>query len=223
MTPDAPEETVGIREFNSRIEEIQRAVEVALVSAGPKVELREHIEALFTEQQRANEIAERERAAAAEALRQEQHHTAEIAAVEREKSAQIVADNIRQAIREGDARLHEHILSQVAQIDAAHRAAEMLETERFERAKAEVEAVRRELMLIQTAARDAVTVAQEAQEKRNQNFNEWKSQFAVLIDEQRAQVAGVVGSFMSREAVEARLDALQQQITAGAEKLSKLT
>ena len=70
------------------------------------VTLREYVEALLHEHQRANEIAERER----------------------ESSAHVLASELRDRILAGDARLAEHIAQQIGQIAAALESARREQT-----------------------------------------------------------------------------------------------
>jgi hypothetical protein len=91
-----------LRERNDTERHLQQQVEAARSHADEKTKsLAEKTEAHLRENQRATEMAERER----------------------EKAAQALAINLARSIEEGDARLREHIHQQVAQIEAALQAA----------------------------------------------------------------------------------------------------
>lgn len=201
--PESEDAQITSREFDARIEEIRRAVDLARESSGEstKVELRDYIEAMFAEGQRATEMAERERSKAADALTTERYNAASTAESEREKSAQALRNGLDRAIKEGDERLREHIFNQVAQIQAALIAANALEEERFERAKAEVEALRREMILIQAGQQEAVNKAENAQKEVNTRGNDF-----------RAQLANQAANLMPRKEVEATVGEIRNRL-----------
>lgn len=170
-----------------------------------QVSLREYVEALFNEQQRATDMAERERAAATSALRQEQQHAADIAARERSKAAGALATNLAHSISEGDDRLREHIVNQFAQIAAALDSAEKLEVTRLD-------TLRREMTLIHDGSEKAISKAETAVEKRLEAGNAY-----------RAQLADQASTFMLREVGDAQFDDLRKQVAELTERLGKLT
>jgi len=234
MTADgSPDDNqITSREFDARIEEIRRAVDLARESSGEstKVELREYVEAMFAEGQRATEMAERERAKAADALTVEKYNAATTAESEREKSAQALRNGLDRAIREGDERLREHIFNQVAQIQAALIAANALEEERFERAKAEVEALRREMILIQESHLEAVNKAESAQKEVNTRGNDFRAQLANQAANlmPRKEVEAMVGEIrkrvdemLPRETFETSRASLDSRITANTSRLDR--
>lgn len=224
------EQRITSREFDARIEEVRRAVDACVESTGYPVPLREYIEALFEEQKRATEIAEREREKAAGALTTERYNAAETAEDEREKAAQALRNGLDRAIREGDERLREHIQNQVAQIQAALLSANSLEAERFERAKAEVEALRREMRIIQDTQAEAVSKAENAQRGVNDRANEFRSQ---LADQAaglmpRKEVEAMVGEvrkrtdeMLPRETFDTAVGSLDSRLTANTSRLDR--
>jgi len=198
---DFDEPQISTREFDARIEEVRRAVDLARETAGSQVELREYIERIFVEGQRATEMAEREREKAAAALTVERYNAASTAESEREKSARALADGLDRSITEGDARLREHIHNQVSQIQAALLSANALEEERFERAKDEVEALRRANTLVQEGQKEAVIKAENAQKEVNVRGNQF-----------RAQLADQAASLMPRKEVEAMVGEIRKRV-----------
>ena len=118
-----------------------------------------HIEVLLAEKDRAVEMATEEREKAAKALREEQQHAAEVAEHEREKAAEALRTGLDRAIKEGDERLREHVLSQIERITADLVSADKLEIAR-------IDAVRNQLTDAVEAASQAVGKAEVAVDKR---------------------------------------------------------
>jgi len=147
------------------------------------VALREYVEALVHEHQRAIEIAEREREKAALALRGAEHRATDAAEREREKAANILASELRDRIFAGDTRLAEHIQQQIGQIAAA------------------LESARREQVLVASAAKEAIEKAEKATEKRFDAVNAF-----------RAQLSDQANAFMPREVVESQIDEIRKQL-----------
>ncbi|MDQ3276082.1 MAG: hypothetical protein M3Q39_13915 [Actinomycetota bacterium] len=227
---EADDTQISTREFDARIEEVRRAVDLARETAGSQVELREYIERIFVEGQRATEMAEREREKAASALTTERYNAAETAEREREKSAQALRSGLDKAISAGDERLREHIFNQVAQIQEAMSSANGLEAERFERAKAEVEALRREMRLIQNAAAEAVNKAENSQKEINYRGNQFRGQLAdqaanlmprkeveALVNDMRKRV----DDLLPRETFDTAVSSLERRITANTSSLDR--
>lgn len=86
-------------------------------------QIKEFIEAILAEKDRALSMAGDEREKAAAALRNEQQRAIDRAAEEREKAAMNLRIELARSIEEGDARLREHIMNQVSQIQSALEAA----------------------------------------------------------------------------------------------------
>ncbi len=145
----AEEGSISEREFDARLNEVRRAVDLAHASAGQHVELREYVESLFAAEQRANEMAEREREKAACAL-----------ASERDRSAQALTLNLAKQIEAGDTHLRQHIDQQVAQIEAA------------------LVAANRETLVRHDSSEKAIAKAEAANERRFDSVNAFRAQLA---------------------------------------------
>ena len=177
------------------------------------VALSELMSALFREKDRASTLAEHEREKAASALR----------------------TGLEVSISAGDERLREHVLNQITQVNAALHSSELLETERinnvrenvdliatsvdqrFERAHedqlARMDTLRREIAMSAdaanadrhamrtqleanaSAAKEAVTKAEVATEKRLEGMNEF-----------RAQLTDQSNTFLPRETFQSVID-----------------
>ncbi len=112
-------------------------------------QVKEFIEAILSENRRADERAERER----------------------DRAASVLADGLRHSISEGDDRLREHIVAQFAQIAAALDSAEKLEVTRLD-------TLRREMTLIHDGSEKAISKAETAVEKRLEAGNAYRAQLA---------------------------------------------
>lgn len=117
------------------------------------VDLREHIEAIFREHQRAIQIAD----------------------TEREKAAVALREGLAREIREGDERLREHIQNQVSQIREAFDSSEKLEVARIDEVKQLAHGIQREIAASFQAAQLAVQKAEENQRAVNLSQNEFRS------------------------------------------------
>lgn len=113
------------------------------------VPIRDYVETLIKEQQRAADVAERERS----------------------KAADVLAVGLARSIEEGDARLREHVVNQFAQIAAAVVSAEKLEATQFE-------SLRREMRLTNDASEKAISKAEGATDKRLEGLNAIRGQLA---------------------------------------------
>lgn len=133
------------------------------------VSLKTYFDALYEENKRAIEIAERERGAAASVLREEQQRAQDIAEREREKAAQALVGGLILSSKENVERLREHILNQKAQFEAALEAVEG-------RAILRHDGIEREFLLRQTASDAAVQKAEDAQKEVNIRSNEFRGQ-----------------------------------------------
>lgn len=179
------------------------------------VSLREYVEAILVERDRALTMAGDEREKAADVLRQEQHRALTTAESEREKAASALRDTLAQAIREGDERLREHISNQVAQINATLESGELLEIERIravhDQLVALIEGVTREFGQAQNAAQAAVAKAEQAQQRVNEGQNEFRQ---TLSDQATL--------LMPRKESEARHDETGRQIREMRDEMSTL-
>lgn len=138
------------------------------------VELREYVEALLTEKDRAQSLADQERERSAAALRGERQRAEDRASEERERAAENLRVELARAIQEGDDRLREHIANQIMQIQSALTSADKLELERVDRLRAELNA----LGVLLQALREESASAQEKFETsvhaRFQQVNEFR-------------------------------------------------
>jgi chromosome segregation ATPase len=94
-------------------------------------QVKEYVEKILAEKDRALEMASSEREKAASALRGEQTRAQDQASRERDKAAENLRVELARSINEGDERLREHVANQVKQIEAALKAAQR-EADKFE-------------------------------------------------------------------------------------------
>ena len=145
-----------------------------------------------------------------------------IAEQEREKAAKALRQELARAIEDGDKNLREHIEQQIQQIHAALVSAEKLELQRFsendrrikdvlDAANDRLEAVRREVILIQESAAAAIAKAEAANERRFESVNEF-----------RAQLAEQTASFLPREVADAQFSELRRALQDVTEKLGRV-
>lgn len=183
------------------------------------VTLRAYIEALFTEAQRATQIAERERESAAAVLRSEQQRAQETAEKERARAATVLADGLERSIIAGDLALRDHIIQQVRQIEAA-----------LESADKRVEALRAEMVLRDTAGKDLlyaesksndirVREAFEASEKAISKAEAATDKRFDGVNAFREQLADQVQQFLPREVAEAQIAELRKLVSLNTERL----
>ena len=151
-------------------------------------QIKEFVESILTEKDRALEMATDEREKAASALRGEQQRALDQANQEREKAAQNLRVELARAIAEGDDRLREHIQNQIVQIREALASADKLEIERVDAANVKTDGVRREVQLVQGFSEQAISKAEVSTEKRFESVNEF-----------RAQLADTIATFVPRE------------------------
>ena len=173
------------------------------------VELRAYVEALLNEKDRALRMADEEREKAAAALR-----------VQLERN-----------IVDGDDRLRDHIMLQVAQIRLALEAADKLEIERItkvgevqraaltqlaEMTRERAHTLRGELAAANANAKEAVLKQEQANERRFEAANEWRQQSADRERSQADERAKLEANFMLREVA----DAAFAEIRANLERLN---
>lgn len=156
------------------------------------VPIKEYMEAILVEKDRALEMADDERERAASALRGEQQRALDQAEREREKAASNLREELARAIKEGDDRLREHIMNQVHQIREALISAEKLELERVGGALERLAGVQREVNLQADASKEAILKAEAASEVRFASVNEF-----------RAQLGDQTKTFLPRETFDA--------------------
>lgn len=192
------------REFDARIEEVRRAVDLARESAGPQVALRDYVEAMFAEGQRATEMAERERSKAAEAITIERRQANETAEREREKAARALAVQLTQQIDQGDRALKDHIEQQFMQLQVM------------------LDATRRETEIRSEEQQKAITKAETSTDNRFHSVNELRAQMADLISSHQEALNALTSRLMPREVAEAKLEDLTNKVAANTGRLDRL-
>jgi len=168
------------------------------------VSLRAYTEALFTEGQRATEMAERERSKAADALTTERFNAATTAEREREKAAQALARTLTQQIEAGDRALHDHVEGQVKQLT------EMLS------------ASRRENDIRSEEQQKAISKAEVSYDKRFEAVNALRGQMSDLIASHQKALSELTSALMPREVGEAKIEELSKKIDANTSRLDRL-
>lgn len=123
---------------------------------------REYVDTRFVENQRALDVVASERDRAAEVLRDEQRRAISVAETEREKAAAALRAGTDRAISDNYARLRE-------QLEASEK---LLITM--------VDASNKESRAIQTAAKEAIQKAEEAQQRVNIGQNEFRGSLSDL-------------------------------------------
>ncbi len=207
MMPDSDDTQITPREFDARIQEIRRAVDLARESSGEstKVELREYVEAMFAEGQRATEMAERERAKAADAITVERRQTEATAEREREKSAQALAMQLAQQVQQGDRALKDHIEQQFAQLQIM------------------LDSTRREIEIRSEEQQKAITKAETSTDNRFHSVNEIRRQMGELITSHQESLTSLTSKLMPREVAEAKLEDLGNKVASNTQRLDRMS
>jgi len=151
-----------------------------------EVELRQYLEALLAEQQKATEMAERERAKAAMAL----------------------AVALERSIQEGDERLREHISNQIQQLSAALVSADLLERERVAAVDTRVSELGHRYDERFQAQEQAVLKQEAAQRGVNATQNEFRGS---LEDSQRA-AERAMGNYLPRREADVVMGELRSTV-----------
>lgn len=193
MTDDDDDKpNISIREFDVRMEEVRRAVDVARASGTNEVALRDYIERIIDEHQRALEIAERERSKAADALFAQQQRALEaaleavstaIARSDQQQQERIAA--VAEQVKAGDAHLRQHI------------------DQEFERIDSSLASARRESGIIHEASEKAIAKADAANEKRFQGLNGARETLETLAS-----------TMLPREVADAQISEIRKQVAA---------
>lgn len=178
------------------------------------VSLRQHVESILGEKDRALSMAESEREKAAAALRNEQQRREDQAGEEREKAASTLRVELARAIHEGDDRLREHIANQIMQIRDALISAEKLEVERLARLDARVDSVAETQEVLRQAARETQSEFKTDIKDRFANVNEFRN----ALDDLGKQMA----TRRELEALGTALAELRSRIDVGPEQLQTL-
>ncbi len=120
------------------------------------VHLKEYIERILTEQNRALDQA----------------------GEEREKSASILREGLISSIAEGDRALRDHVAAQVDQLRSQLAASVALTEANFKASSERTTGVRNELLLIAEAAKEAVIKAEVATDKRFEGINDFRGELS---------------------------------------------
>jgi hypothetical protein len=171
-------------------------------------QVKEFVEALLAEKDRALAMADDEREKAASALRGEQRRALDQAASEREKAAENLRVELARSIREGDERLREHIQNQVMQIGAALVSADKLELERMGKVQATVEALVDKLEVLRAAQSTAQDKFEHSVESRFKQVNE----FRAALDDLGKQMATRREMEAASAAIAERAETLQKSL-----------
>jgi hypothetical protein len=177
------------------------------VSGEPYVDLRQFIEALFREKERALQMVaqERDRDAAVLRDRDKEDRRADRAAAAEDRERWRSAEALR------DQRLREHMQMQVAQLSAAIVNADRMSEERSRTLAAVIDGNQREYRLATKSSNLAVTKAEEAQQRVNVSQNEF-----------RGQLADQAATLMPRRESEAGHDEHTRQLAELREQIAQL-
>lgn len=197
------DEKITVREFDARMAEVRRAVDLASGTA-QGVALREYVEALFTEGQRATEMAEREREKAAQALDAERRTSADMAERERSKAAEVQATKFATQIVQGDVALKDHIQQQIMQLQIM------------------LESTRREMELQFAAFQKAVDKSEGSYDKRFDGINELRAQMSDLISAHASALQSLTATLMPREVAESRIAEMSAKIDANTSRIDRM-
>ena len=195
MPGEQPSE-IPLKDYvDTQVDTARQVAEHAMAYAGAPVKLREYIEAILDEHQKANVLA----------------------AEEREKAAQALREQLTDRIQAGDANLREHISAQVAQLATMVKHSEQLALTRHE-------ALQREMKIQHDADQAAINKAESANEARFAAANEWRGQSADRERTQQEQIASFVATLTplaKSEAIEDKLAASIDRNRADIETLMK--
>lgn len=157
------------------------------------VPLREYIEAIMREHQRAIEAAE----------------------TEREKAASALREQLSERIAAGDSNLREHIMAQITQLQVIVGNVEAMAITRHE-------GLRREIEIQHRADTAAIGKAEAANEKRFEAANEWRGQSADRERTQQEAIASFVATLTPLAKTEALEDKLVAAADRNREDIDKL-
>lgn len=205
-----------------------------LIDRDVGVPLREYVEAVMDESKRALEMAEREREKAAVALREqtqkaldkadverekaasalrtESQRALDKADVEREKSASVLRADLAESIQQGDTNLRNHIHQEIERIREALASGEKLELSRIQQVEELARSVQRELLLVQSAAKEAIGKAETSTDKRFESVNELRGQMNDLILSHQTSVNSLTEKLMLKEVAERQFEDLRGKL-----------
>ena len=178
----------------ARLEDLVERRFAAISDDWTATQIKEYIEAVMAESQRAIELA----------------------GIEREKAAAALRDQLTDRIAAGDTNLREHISSQVTQLRALVEGVENLSVTRHE-------AMRREAMIQHAADQAAITKAEISNESRFAAANEWRGQSADRERTQQEAIASFIATLTPLSKTEALEDKLASTIDRNRTDIENLT
>lgn len=211
-------EASDINSNNARITRLESIVEqrlAALTGNWTPEQIKEFIESILEEKDRALEMAGEEREKAASALRNEQQRALDQAEREREKAASALRDQLVELIRSGDNNLREHITQQISQIAQLIDNVEKVALSRYD-------GLQREMRIQHAADQAAIAKAENANETRFAAANEWRGQSADRERTQQEQIASFVATLTPLSKTQSIEDKLVALIERDREDISQL-
>lgn len=199
----------------SRLESIVEQRLAALTGNWTPEQIKEFIESILAEKDRALSMADEEREKAAAALRNEQQRALDQAEREREKAALALRDTLSERIAQGDGNLREHIAAQVSQLSALIASVENV-------AQARHDALQREAKIQHDADQAAIAKAEHANEVRFAAANEWRGQSADRERTQQEQIASFIATLTPLSKTQSLEDKLVALIDRDREDIAQL-
>lgn len=190
-----------------------------------QVPLKEHLDAILNEKDRALSMADGEREKAASALRGEQQRALDQAGRERDKAAENLRIELARAMNEGDDRLREHISQQVLQINAALVSAEKLEVERVNAINQKIEGDEKVVEALRVSFSDRIDKFETSVADRFKQVNEFRGSLDDLGKQMatRRELEGLSASLNQRhEELVKTLGELRSRIDVGPAALGTL-
>ncbi len=166
-------------------------------------QVKEYIEALLVEHQRATEMAERERSKAADALNTEKRAAATTAERERDKRAEALAVQLRMQMEQGDTALKDHIEQQIRQLESL------------------LSSTRREIDIRVVEQQKAIDKSEGSYDKRFEGINALRGQMSDLMQAHQKSLTELTGSLMPREVAESQITAVSNRVDANAKGVAQ--
>lgn len=187
---DSLTEGSDISSNSNRISRLESIVEQRLAATTgdwTPQQIKEFVESILVEKDRALEMAADEREKAASALRNEQQRADDQAEREREKAAEALRNQLTERIAQGDGNLREHISAQISQLTQLVNSVEAV-------AMARHDGLQREAKIQHDSDQAAIAKAETANEVRFAAANEWRGQSADRERTQQEQIASFVAT-----------------------------
>lgn len=151
-----------------------------------------------------------------ETVLRENQRAIELAADEREKAASALRDQLSERIAAGDTNLREHISAQVSQLRLMVENSETLSRTRHD-------ATQREAKIQHDADQAAIDKAERANETRFASVNEWRGQSADRERTQQENIASFIATLTPLSKSEATEDKLAAAIERTQTDVARLT